>query len=263
MIPTFSSMPMAIVIAASAGLMLTACGTSDLTTALPSLDSATLVATTDSTAAVSEDSDLPPILEDLDLTETQRQQAEQLRLDTQAQIRTLLTPDQIALLDAFEGDDREAFRALQQDLNLTEAQRQQISEIVSGSRQAFRDLLTPEQIATLGQARSPMAGLEFSETQQQQIDQIRLASREQIRALLTPEQIEALESLPGSDPGTFGALRQELNLTEAQQEQIQIIRQEAREQIKALLDLDQQEALQEFKQGSEERRAHRSRIFNG
>lgn len=256
MTPTFSSLFMAIAVAASAGSMLTACGSSDLATALPDVNSATLVTTTDSTSAVSED--LPPIVEDLDLTESQRQQAEQIRSDTQAQIRALLTPDQVALLDAFEGDDREAFRALKQDLNLTEAQREQIVEIVSGSREAFRDLLTPEQIATL---ENTLAELAPSETQQQQIQQIRATSREQIRALLTPEQIAVLESLPGSEPGAV--LREELNLTETQRDQIKAIRQEARDQIKALLDVDQLESLEGIKERLENRKAQRPRIYNG
>ncbi len=256
MTPTFSSLSMAIAVAAAAGLVLTACGSSDLATALPSINSATLVTTTDSTSAVSED--LPPVLADLDLTETQRQQAEQIHSDTQTQIRALLTPDQVALLDAFEGDDREAFHVLQQDLNLTEAQREQIFEIVSRSREAFRALLTPEQIATL---KSTLAELAPTEAQQQQIQQIQAASREQIRALLTPEQIAVLESLPGSELGAV--LQDDLNLTETQLEQIKAIRQEAREQIKALLDADQLESLQGFKERWEDRKAQRPRIHNG
>jgi len=258
MTPTFSTISMAIAVAASAGLMLTACGSSDLATALPSVNSATLVATTDSTAAVSED--LPPVLEELDLTETQRQQAEQIRSDTQTQIRALLTPDQVALLDTFEGDDREAFRVLQQDLNLTEAQREQIFEIISGSREAFRALLTPEQIATLEDTLTELAP---SEAQQQQIQQIQAASREQIRALLTPEQIAVLESFGGPEPGAFSALQEELNLTEAQREQIQAIRQNSRQQIKALLDADQLESLEGIKGRLEDRKAQRPRIYNG
>ncbi len=268
MYPTLSSLSMAIAIAASAGLFLSACGSSDLATALPSDTPATLVSSVDPTSTLTEESeisttdDLPPILEDLNLTETQQQQAEQIRQSSRSQIRSLMTPEQIALLESFEGEDREALRALQDQMDLSESQREQIGEILRASAEDLRGLLTAEQIATLEEAAVSFEGLDLSDSQREQIGQIQMDSWTQIQAVLTSEQLALLKSYSGSDLDSFQALQDQLNLTEAQQAQIDAIRADSREQVQALLNADQLETLQGAKEGLERLKARRAEMFN-
>lgn len=257
-----SSLPRTLAIAASAGMVLTGCGASELATAIPSTTGATLITSADS-ASIAADSDLPPILEALDLTEEQQQQAEQIRLASREQIRGLLTAEQIAVLDSFAGEDREAFRTLRQELNLTQQQQDQIAEILTISRQQLETLLTPEQLVALEEAVTSVQGLDLSAQQLQQIEQIRQDHRAEIRALLTPEQITLLDSFQGQDRDAFKALSTQLNLSEAQKDEIAAIMGDSREQIRTLLNAEQLDTLEGFKEGLGRIRARRSRLFNG
>lgn len=91
----------------------------------------------------------------LNLTEAQREQMQQIREQTKAQIEQILTPEQRATLQASQqngGKKRGAFK----DLNLSDAQKQQMRQIKQSSMQRMQAILTPEQRATLQQKKQGM-----------------------------------------------------------------------------------------------------------
>ena len=124
-------------------------------------------------------------------------------------------------------------------LNLTDAQKQQMKDIRTASREQNKQLYADyraklQQFRTLKQANDPSAaGVKAQlETMRPQIRAARKASREAMRNVLTPEQQAQLKAAPqarGFGPGKARVLRgvvaQKLNLTDEQKAQLKQIRQ--------------------------------------
>ncbi|MGF1492871.1 MAG: hypothetical protein ACFBSC_10550 [Microcoleaceae cyanobacterium] len=97
---------------------------------------------------------------------------------------------------------------IQQELELTNAQRQQIQQIQQSTRERLSAVLTDSQKAQLrsaleqqtgdqgrGSLRQALRNLNLTETQQKQIRAIRQETRQQMQDVLTPEQKEKIEQL--------------------------------------------------------------------
>lgn len=87
-----------------------------------------------------------------------------------------------------------------EQLNLTEAQSDQIESIRTETRSQMEAVLTPEQRETLAASDSPRRGfrsLDLSDEQRSQIRDLKEGSREQINAILTEEQRQQLGEMRG------------------------------------------------------------------
>lgn len=85
------------------------------------------------------------------------------------------------------------------ELNLTETQQAAIQQIRQDTRAKMQQLLTPEQVSLLEQAkgqngnrRAAKAALNLTEAQKTEMKALKQSAREQIKAVLTPEQQEQL-----------------------------------------------------------------------
>jgi periplasmic protein CpxP/Spy len=93
------------------------------------------------------------------------------------------------------------------ELNLTDAQKQQLKTIRENSRQQIQSVLTEEQLAKLasadrsGDRKEVMKSLNLTDTQKQQMRDIRKKSQEQMSAILTPEQRSKFEQLRSQRSG--------------------------------------------------------------
>jgi periplasmic protein CpxP/Spy len=93
------------------------------------------------------------------------------------------------------------------ELNLTDAQKQQLKTIRENSRQQIQSVLTEEQRAKLasadrsGDRKEVMKSLNLTDTQKQQMRDIRKKSQEQMSAILTPEQRSKFEQLRSQRSG--------------------------------------------------------------
>ena len=102
-------------------------------------------------------------------------------------------------------------RPARPQLNLTEAQRQQMQKIRENTQQQMQAVLTPEQRARLESARqagqspkSVMRSLNLTPEQQERLRAIRQRAREQRLAVLTPEQRAQLEQFRQNRPNRPG-----------------------------------------------------------
>ncbi|MDJ0677640.1 MAG: P pilus assembly/Cpx signaling pathway, periplasmic inhibitor/zinc-resistance associated protein [Calothrix sp. MO_167.B42] len=85
-----------------------------------------------------------PFLERLGLTESQKAQFAEIRQNTRAEIKNILTPQQQEQFQTITANmDRrmEAFRAL----NLSDEQKNQVWNILQSTKSQAREILTPEQ----------------------------------------------------------------------------------------------------------------------
>lgn len=93
------------------------------------------------------------------------------------------------------GHMREAF----EQLDLTDAQSDQIEAIFTDARAQVGEVLDAEQQATLEAAmengRRAWRELDLSDEQRDQLRSIREASREEVKEVLTAEQLEQLEDM--------------------------------------------------------------------
>ncbi len=97
----------------------------------------------------------------LNLTDAQKAQLKQLREETKAQIQQILTPDQRAKMQSFQSNRQpgqqpgngKKWGGHWKELNLTDAQKQQIRQIRENAKQKMQAILTPEQRAMLQQNR--------------------------------------------------------------------------------------------------------------
>lgn len=92
------------------------------------------------------------IFSELNLTEAQKSRLEQIREETRAQIRNILTAEQRAAVESAisEGErPREAMRAA----NLSQEQREQVRSIHRAARDKMKNVLTAEQRQQLEQMR--------------------------------------------------------------------------------------------------------------
>jgi Spy/CpxP family protein refolding chaperone len=91
-------------------------------------------------------------LEQLDLTDAQSTQIEAIHTNARAQMRSILTEEQIATLESSEG--RRAWRAL----DLSDSQREQLRSIREASREEISAVLTEEQRAQVQSMREERHG---------------------------------------------------------------------------------------------------------
>ena len=85
-----------------------------------------------------------------------------------------------------------------EQLDLSEAQQDELKSIREDKREEIRAILTPQQVAQIENADNPrraMRSLDLSESQREQIRSIHESSREEMRAVLTPEQQAEWDSL--------------------------------------------------------------------
>lgn len=148
---------------------------------------------------------------------------------------------------------------LEQKLNLTEAQKQQIAQIRESIRQenaAFfasaeknrEEMQAARKAGDTARAESLKATMK---SQREQMKQIRETEKARISATLTPEQRQKFETMSErggkrgdrhmahrgmGEKGFHGQMAKKLNLTEDQQARIEAIRKETHEQNKALFD---------------------------
>jgi len=100
-------------------------------------------------------------------------------------------------------------RAKRPQLNLSDAQKQQMRALREKTRQQIQAVLTPAQRSQLESAlqsgqsrREVMRSLNLSDAQKQQMRAIREESRKQRMAILTPEQRTQLEQMRRDRPAT-------------------------------------------------------------
>lgn len=100
---------------------------------------------------------------------------------------------------------------VQDQLNLTPQQAEQLQSLRQRQLQAFRDLLTPEQQEILDRLKSEQSSrsrrnwredLGLNPEQIAEATTLRQASRQQIRQILTPEQLDQLEQWRGRGPSS-------------------------------------------------------------
>lgn len=106
--------------------------------------------------------------------EQQRQQIQQLRQSTQAQINAVFTPEQQQQLAQMKA-------ARQARLGLTQAQQTQLKSLFSGARQQREAILNN---ASLSSAQK-----------QTQLQQIRQSTQTQLSSILTPEQLQKMQHM--------------------------------------------------------------------
>jgi Spy/CpxP family protein refolding chaperone len=91
----------------------------------------------------------------LDLTQEQQDKIAQIRRETRSQIEALLTPEQQEQLKALRQNNRqqqrEAFRAAREAVNLSDTQIAQMREIRKSARTEMQAILTPQQQEQLRQ----------------------------------------------------------------------------------------------------------------
>lgn len=120
------------------------------------------------------------------------------------------------------------------------------------------------------QSQTPPAGqyqkrgvdLNLTDEQKAQLKQIREATRSQIDAVLTPEQQAQLaaakqqrqEGQPGQRVKKARGMWASLNLTADQKTRIQAIRQDAKQQMNAVLTPEQRQQLEQARQQRQQRR---------
>ena len=93
---------------------------------------------------------------------------------------------------------------LMEELNLTEAQSEQIEAIHADSRDQIQDVLTAQQRAELNNSEQPRRAfrdLDLTEEQREEIQSIREESREDISAVLTDEQRAQIQELRAQHQG--------------------------------------------------------------
>ncbi|QSJ16579.1 P pilus assembly/Cpx signaling pathway, periplasmic inhibitor/zinc-resistance associated protein [Nostoc sp. UHCC 0702] len=118
--------------------------------------------------------------------------------------------------------------------------------------------------------RGPWKNLNLTDAQKAQIQQIKRNTRAQIEAVFTPEQKEKLRAAfearraqreagqrPTGQRQRSGKNFAELNLTQAQKDQIRQIREASKQQIEAVLTPEQQAQLKQFQENARQRREQR------
>ncbi|BAZ52186.1 hypothetical protein NIES4103_48450 [Nostoc sp. NIES-4103] len=123
---------------------------------------------------------------------------------------------------------------------------------------------------TAKKQRGPWQNLDLTDAQKAQIQQIKRNTRAQIEAVFTPEQKEKLKAAfearraqreagqrpTGPRQGNWKNFAQ-LNLTQAQKDQIRQIKESSRQQIQAVLTPEQQAKLKQFQENARQRRQQR------
>lgn len=117
--------------------------------------------------------------------------------------------------------------------------------------------------------KGPWQSLGLTEAQQAQIQQIQRNTRTQIEAVFTPEQKAKIQAAmearraqrqagerPQRGQGQWKNFA-ELNLTQAQKDQIRQIRESSKKQMEAVLTPEQQAKLQQLKETARQRRQQR------
>jgi len=110
------------------------------------------------------------------------------------------------------------------------------------------------ELAQQTKRRGSLADLNLTPEQQQRIQQIRQNARNQMQQVLTPEQRQQLSQLPGQTPEQRRATMKNLNLTDAQKQQMRQIRTSTRQQIEAILTAEQRQQLEARRQQWQQRR---------
>ncbi|WP_026733662.1 Spy/CpxP family protein refolding chaperone [Fischerella sp. PCC 9605] len=91
----------------------------------------------------------------LGLTDAQKNQMEEIRRNTRAEIDRILTPEQRQQLETAR-QNRQGKRQVWRNLNLTEEQRTQMQQIMQSKRSQMEAVLTPEQKQQLQEFRDNM-----------------------------------------------------------------------------------------------------------
>lgn len=104
------------------------------------------------------------------------------------------------------------------------------------------------QVAQTPQRRGFWSELNLTPEQRQRIAQIRANARQQMQQVLTPEQRRLWQQAQNQPPGERRKFMKALNLTEAQKEQMRLIRANTRRQIEAVLTPEQRQQLEARRQ---------------
>ncbi|MEM8545405.1 MAG: Spy/CpxP family protein refolding chaperone [Cyanobacteria bacterium P01_H01_bin.119] len=158
------------------------------------------------------------------------------------------------------------------ELNLSEAQQAEIQSIREGTRAEIEGILSEEQKQQLaasvgngerGNFMVALRSLDLTEAQQQQLRSLYAEARESMQAVLTPEQqAQVQEMVQGRREQRTerrGEILEQLDLTEAQQAELEAIRSNTRSQIEAVLtDEQQQQVAAAIESGGESRDALQS-----
>jgi Spy/CpxP family protein refolding chaperone len=87
----------------------------------------------------------------LNLTDEQKAKVKEIRTDSRAKVHAVLTPEQLAKLDAVKGEGFKARREAWKEVraSLTDEQKASIKDIRKAGLEAFKAVLTPEQLEKL------------------------------------------------------------------------------------------------------------------
>ncbi|MBD3880327.1 Spy/CpxP family protein refolding chaperone [Phormidium tenue FACHB-886] len=204
--------------------------------------------------------ELARLSQQINLTTEQRDQLQQMRQDTRAQLEALLTAEQNQQLQTALANGTPLWEAIE-SLNLTEAQSAQGQEILQAAHAERQSVLTPEQQQELRQNRRArwqqlLTGdgqipeeisqrLNLTADQQTQLLQIRQDARTQLEALLTPEQRSQVQTALAQGDA-LPTLIQSLNLTESQRTQGWQILGNSRQQAESVLTAEQEQRIRQF-----------------
>ncbi len=146
-------------------------------------------------------------------------------------------------------------RANKPDLNLTEAQKQQMQSLKESTRTKINAVLTDAQRTQLEAAiksgtkpRQAMRSLNLSADQKTRVRAIKEAVKIQKQALLTPEQKQKLQESRANRPDKRSRSKlSKLNLTEEQKQKMQAIRQNTQQKISTILTPEQKAQIKQSK----------------
>lgn len=190
----------------------------------------------------------------LNLTPEQQTRIDALRAAERQQIDSILTAEQRAQLGN-NSQNGTYGRRMWKELNLTDAQKQQIQQIKTNTRTQIDSILTAEQRQQLQQMKGSRGrgkldqALNLTAEQRTKMQTIRESTRQQIEGILTAEQKAQLQAAKQNRQGRGdrGNKFDSLNLTDAQKQQIEQIRNSAKTQMDAILTPEQRQKLEELR----------------
>lgn len=186
----------------------------------------------------------------LNLTPDQQSRIDALRSAERQQIESILTAEQRSQLGN-NSQNGGYGRRMWKDLNLTDAQKQQIKQIKTSTKTQIDSILTAEQRQQLQQMKGGRGKLyqtlNLTSEQQARLKTIKDTTRQQIESVLTAEQKTQLEASKQNGQRGRGDKFASLNLTDAQRQQIEQIRTNAKAQMDAVLTPEQRQQLEQMR----------------
>ena len=126
--------------------------------------------------------------ENLHLTPQQKTQWEEVRAQTKAEIKNILTPEQQEHFPTLISQGQGKLEAIKQ-LNLSKEQKTQMCQIIQSLRQHLANILSEEQLEQFPQrVVAQLENLNLTPEQKTQWEEIKAQTKAEIKNILTPEQ---------------------------------------------------------------------------